>query len=171
MDQKSEVRSEDPATYGADGVDVKIRKSGDAVIQRALEILASRLTLPGLLVESPSVVTDYLKLKLAEEPNEQFCCLWLNNRHRMVGFDMIFQGTIDGASVHPRVVVQSALKHNAAAVILVHNHPSGDPDPSEADMRITARLKDALALIDVRVLDHVIVGGMETVSFAETGKM
>jgi DNA repair protein RadC len=95
--------------------------------------------------------------------------LFLDNRHRVISFDQMFTGTIDGASVHPREVVKRALQHNAAAVILTHNHPSGIAEPSRADISLTRRLTDSLALIDVRVLDHIVVGGVETVSFAERG--
>ena len=98
-----------------------------------------------------------------------FCCLYLDNRHRLIAFDELFRGTIDGASVHPREVVREALAHNAAALILAHNHPSGVAEPSRADELITQRLRDALALVDIRVLDHLIVAGPETLSFAERG--
>ena len=101
--------------------------------------------------------------------NEVFAVLWLNNRHHMLAFDEMFYGTIDGASVHPREVVRRAIEHNAAAVILAHNHPSGVAEPSRADTQLTRRLSDALGLIDVRVIDHIVVGAEETVSFAERG--
>ena len=98
-----------------------------------------------------------------------FCCLYLDNRHRLIAFDELFRGTIDGASVHPREVVKQALARNAAAVILAHNHPSGVAEPSQADELITQRLKEALALVDIRLLDHVIVGDGNCLSFAERG--
>ena len=98
-----------------------------------------------------------------------FCCLHLDNRHRLIAFDELFRGTIDGASVHPREVVKQALARNAAAVILAHNHPSGVAEPSQADELITHRLKEALALVDIRLLDHVIVGDGSCLSFAEKG--
>jgi DNA repair protein RadC len=98
-----------------------------------------------------------------------FCCLYLDNRHRLTGFDELFRGTIDGASVHPREVVREALEHRAAAVILAHNHPSGVAEPSQADELITQRLRDALALVDIRLLDHVIVGDGACISLAEQG--
>ena len=97
-----------------------------------------------------------------------FAILWLDNRHRVIAFEELFRGTIDGASIHSREVVKSALGHNAAACIMAHNHPSGVSDPSRADENITRRLRDALALIEVRVLDHIIVGE-DCVSFAERG--
>ena len=117
-------------------------------------------------------VTDtrrYLIAKLRHYPHEVFACLFLDNRHRMIVFEELFYGTIDGASVHPRQVVKRALHHNAAALILAHNHPSGIAEPSRADEQITVRLKNALDLIDVRVLDHFIIGDGTTVSFAERG--
>ena len=112
----------------------------------------------------------YLATQLRHQSEEVFACLFLDNRHRLISFEKLFYGTIDGASVHPRRVVKRALYHNAAAVILAHNHPSGIAEPSRADEQITLRLREALGLIDVRVLDHVIVGdGEHTVSFAERG--
>lgn len=111
----------------------------------------------------------YLTAKLRHEPHEVFACLFLDNRHHILSFEVLFRGTIDGASVYPRQVVKRALHHNAAAVILAHNHPSGVAEPSQADECITLRLRDALALVDVRVLDHIIVGDGEPVSFAERG--
>ena len=100
---------------------------------------------------------------------EAFGCLFLDNRHRLIAFEILFHGTVDGASVHPREVVKRALEHNSAAVIFAHNHPSGVAEPSQADELITRRLRDALALVDIRVLDHVIVGLERCVSFAERG--
>ncbi len=139
----------------------------DEVIAAAFKILSSRHR-PGSLLTSPASTRDFLRLWLAEKPNEMFGCIFLDNRHRVLAITELFQGTIDGASVHPRVVVQQALTvHNAAAVILFHNHPSGIVDPSQADLRITQRLKDALAMVEVRVLDHVIVGFEGSTSFAE----
>jgi DNA repair protein RadC len=106
---------------------------------------------------------------LRDRAYEVFCCLHLDNRHRLIAFDELFRGTIDGASVHPREVVRQALARNAAAVILAHNHPSGVAEPSQADELITHRLKEALALVDIRLLDHLIVGDGSCVSFAEKG--
>lgn len=122
----------------------------------------------GETLTSPDKAKDCIKLKLAPYEHEVFVCLFLDNQHRVIACDELFRGTIDGASVYPREVVKAALHHNAAALIIAHNHPSGISDPSQADRVITAKLKEALALIDVRVLDHFIVG--ETVfSFAEHG--
>jgi DNA repair protein RadC len=111
----------------------------------------------------------YLTAQLRHEPHEVFACLFLDNRHRVLAFEPLFHGTIDGASVHARQVVRRALHHNAAAVILAHNHPSGIAEPSQADRQITQRLQAALDLIDVRVLDHMIIGDNEVTSFAELG--
>ncbi|HEB93915.1 MAG TPA: JAB domain-containing protein [Gammaproteobacteria bacterium] len=111
----------------------------------------------------------YLSTRLRDYPYEVFACLFLDTRHRVIEFEELFRGTIDGASVHPREVLRRALAHNAAAVILAHNHPSGIAEPSRADRHITERLTDALALVDVRVLDHLVVGDGEAVSFAERG--
>ena len=117
---------------------------------------------------SPEDTRQYLSAELRSCPHEVFACLFLDNRHRVLTFEKLFYGTIDGASVYPREVVRRAIAHNAAAVIFAHNHPSGVAEPSEADKQITQRLKDALALIEVRVLDHMVVGD-EVVSFAESG--
>ena len=117
---------------------------------------------------SPDDTRHYLTVELQACPHEVFACLFLDNRNRVLAFEKMFYGTIDGASVHPREVVRRAIENNAAAVIFAHNHPSGVAEPSSADKQITHRLKDALALIDVRVLDHMIIGD-EVVSFAESG--
>lgn len=111
----------------------------------------------------------YLSLQIGRLEHEIFCCLFLDNRHRVISFDRMFTGTIDGASVYPREVVKAALKHNASAVIFAHNHPSGVSEPSPADHALTRRLQDALNLVDVRVLDHIVVGESEATSFAERG--
>ncbi|OGT78292.1 MAG: hypothetical protein A3J35_00700 [Gammaproteobacteria bacterium RIFCSPLOWO2_02_FULL_52_10] len=118
---------------------------------------------------SPGDTRNYLKARLRAYPHEVFACLFLDNRHRVICFEELFNGTIDGASVHPREVVRRAIYHNAAALIFAHNHPSGVAEPSQSDRLITRRLKDALGLIDVRVLDHIVVGDTEVVSFAERG--
>ena len=118
---------------------------------------------------SPKDTKRYLIAQLAREEREVFAALFLDNRHRPIAFDRLFFGTIDGCSVHPREVAKRALHHNAAAVIFSHNHPSGAPEPSAADQTITNKLKDALAIVDVKVLDHIIVGGAEALSFAERG--
>jgi DNA repair protein RadC len=120
-------------------------------------------------ITSPETTQRWLRDALAGRTYESFSILFLNNRHRVIKFEELFRGTIDGASVFPREVVKAALAHNAAAVILAHNHPSGNPEPSQADELITHRLRDALALLDIRVLDHVVVAGDKCVSFAAKG--
>ena len=120
-------------------------------------------------LENPSTTRRFLASRLRHLPHEVFACLFLDNRHRVIAFEELFHGTIDGASVHPREVLRRVLQHNAAAVILAHNHPSGVTDPSRADIQLTRRLVDALALVDVRVLDHVIIGEDGGASFAELG--
>ncbi len=139
-----------------------------AVLEMGRRHLAEGLRRDSAL-ESPQQVRDYLKARLRHEPHEVFGCLFLDTRHRVLAFEALFHGTIDGASVYPRQVVKRALAHNAAAVILTHNHPSGIAEPSQADRLLTTRLKDALALVDVRVLDHFIVGDGEPLSMAEHG--
>jgi DNA repair protein RadC len=118
---------------------------------------------------SPEATREYLRARLRDCPYEIFAALYLDNRHRVIVFEELFRGTIDGASVHPREVVRAALGHNAAALIFAHNHPSGVAEPSDADRRLTQRLKDALGLVDIRVLDHFVVGDGEVTSFAERG--
>jgi len=117
----------------------------------------------------PAASRDYLVAKLALLPHEVFAAIFLDNRHAVIAFEILFTGTLDGASVHPREVIKRALHHNAAAVIFAHNHPSGVPEPSAADRSITDELKRALNVIGTRTLDHFIVGGNTTVSFAERG--
>ncbi|EAT12936.1 DNA repair protein RadC [Bermanella marisrubri] len=119
---------------------------------------------------SPDSVERYLAHQLKHLPHEVFACLYLDNQHRLIAFEELFRGTIDGASVYPREVVKQVLAHNAAAVIFAHNHPSGIAEPSDSDIRITKRLQDALALVDVRVLDHFVVGD-EVISFAQRGML
>jgi DNA repair protein RadC len=123
----------------------------------------------GDALTSPQHTRDYLSARLRGYCQEVFACLFLDNRHRVLAFEELFYGTVDGASVHPREVVRRCLAHNAAAVILAHNHPSGVAEPSRADEQITQRLKEALGLIDVRVLDHMIIGDGEITSLAERG--
>jgi len=125
----------------------------------------------GAFLESPEAVKSLVALQMRDLEHEVFACLFLDNRHRLITYEPLFRGTIDSASVYPREVVKAALACNAAAVVLAHNHPSGVAEPSRADIDITARLKKALTLIDVRVLDHIIVGDNYQVSLAERGEM
>jgi len=120
-------------------------------------------------LESPDITEQYLKSALRDHPNEVFACLFLDTRHRVIAFEELFHGTIDGATVYPRVVAEKALRHGAAALIVAHNHPSGISEPSLADQAITRRLKDALALLDIRLLDHFVIGDGAPVSMASRG--
>lgn len=118
---------------------------------------------------SPELVKEYLITKLAGFEHEVFAALFLDAKHQLIQYVEMFRGSIDSASVYPREVVKEALHHNAAAVIFAHNHPSGNPEPSQADKTLTQRLKEALMLVEVRSLDHIVVGGRQTMSFAERG--
>ena len=138
-----------------------------AVLEMSRRYLAEKMQRGDALTD-PDAVRFYLVSKLRDYRFEVFACLFLDNRHRVIQFEELFRGTIDSASVHPREVVRRCLFHNAAAVIFAHNHPSGIAEPSQSDERITQKLKDALQLIDVRVLDHFVVGDT-VVSFAERG--
>ncbi|QEY59857.1 JAB domain-containing protein [Pseudomonas sp. C27(2019)] len=141
-----------------------------AVLEMGRRHLAASIQRDSAL-ESPQAVRDFLKAKLRHELHEVFACLFLDTKHRVLAFEVLFYGTIDGASVYPRQVVKRALANNAAALILTHNHPSGVSEPSQADKVLTERLKEALALVDVRVLDHFIVGDGEPLSMVENGWM
>jgi DNA repair protein RadC len=123
----------------------------------------------GETIKSPSDTEAFMQAKMRHLGHELFCCLYLDNRHRVLLFDEMFRGTIDGTSVYPREVVKEALRINAAAVILAHNHPSGVAEPSQADERITKRLKSALELVDIRLLDHLIIGDGKATSLASRG--
>jgi len=120
-------------------------------------------------ITSPDDTRQYLKARLRHKAYEVFAALFLDNRHRVIQYEELFRGTIDGASVYPREVVKKALEYNAAALIIAHNHPSGVAEPSQADEQITQRLNKALALVDIRLLDHLVVGDGEVVSLAERG--
>lgn len=150
-------------------VPIRQRADGeDQIIERALEILARRCA-PGELVTSPGDIKKFLRLRLGGRKNEGFGAVFLTSQHRVLCLEDLFSGTIDAANVHPRVVVQRALEANAAAVILYHNHPSGLSEPSVADLAVTARLRESLALIDVRLLDHFILTADDCYSLAERG--
>jgi DNA repair protein RadC len=144
-------------------------QTDDQIIERALRLLTERIfSREHDALSSPRDSRNYIHLRLAGHPFEMFACLFLDNRHRVIAFEELFRGTIDGSSVYPREVVKRALHHNAAAVIFAHNHPSGVTEPSRADQAVTQRLKDALHLVEIRVLDHLVVGE-EITSFAERG--
>ncbi|WP_444943189.1 DNA repair protein RadC [Microbulbifer sp. ZKSA006] len=155
----------------------RARGLGDAKfaqLQAALEMAKRHLeeTLEhGSALCSPAAVRDYLAIQLRHRRREVFCCLYLDSQHRVIAFEELFEGTLNAANVYPREVVQQALLKGAAAVILAHNHPSGVSEPSQADIWITERLTQALELVDIKVLDHLIVGEGKALSFAERGLM
>ncbi|MEM6161941.1 DNA repair protein RadC [Erwinia sp. P6884] len=136
-------------------------------IKRALTLLENHLREPGVAFTSTPFSRDWLRLQLASQERELFMVLMLDNQNRLLAHETLFQGTINSTVVYPREVIKAALRHNAAAVILAHNHPSGFAEPSDADRNITERLKKALTLVEVRLLDHLVVGSKEIVSFAE----
>lgn len=145
-------------------------KTGHDIIQQALELLACEVKANDTMAD-PDAVKDYLRLKLAPKDHEVFAVMFLDAQNRVIECEEMFRGTLTQTSVYPREVVRAALMHNAAAVILSHNHPSGSATPSRADELLTQTMKQALALVDVRVLDHIIVAVGETLSLAETGLM
>jgi len=141
-------------------------------LQAAVEIARRQLaeTLrTGPSLASPRATRDFLSSQLRDLEHEVFCCLYLDKRHRLIQYQELFRGTIDGASVHPREIVKLALQRNAAAVIIAHNPPSGVAEPSQAEELITQRVKEALGLVDIRLLDHIIIGDGASVSLAERG--
>lgn len=143
--------------------------SAQHTIRQALTLLEQQLREPGAAFTSTTAVRDWLRLHLAPLEREALSVLWLDNQHRLIDHDTLFLGTINKITVHPREVVKAGLRHNAAAAVLAHNHPSGLAEPSQADRQITERLKQALDLVGIRLLDHLVVGGMDIVSFAERG--
>lgn len=165
----STVKSEDSPLYVVTAPD---QSNDDAKIAAALTVLRGRLREPGRALRNSQDTADYARLRFAALGSEVFACLFLDTRHQVIEDRVMFHGTIDGASVYPREVVKAALQLNAAALIFIHNHPSGNPEPSQDDLRLTRRLREALQLVDIRVLDHLIVGGdknMSVTSFAGLG--
>jgi len=160
------MKSEDVPTYGTNST-----ASDDEVIAKALSIIKRRLTKPGEVMSSPLLIKNYLIIELAELEHEVFVAIFLDAQHRVLEYREMFRGTLTQTSVYPREVVKEALRLNAGAVVFAHNHPSGMPEPSRADEMRTHTLKNALTLVDVKVLDHIIIGGTTTVSFAERGLM
>jgi len=142
--------------------------TADEILSGARQVLANRVR-KGAVLTSPQMTRDYLSVRMGCREHEVFAVLFLDNRHRLIECVELFRGTIDGANVHPREVVKEALARNAAAVILAHNHPSGVAEPSHADELITRRLREALSLVEIRVLDHLIVAADLVTSFAERG--
>jgi DNA repair protein RadC len=142
--------------------------TADEILSGARQVLASRVR-KGSSLTSPQMTRDYLSVRFGSREHEVFAVLFLDNRHKLIECVELFRGTIDGANVHPREVVKEALVRNAAAVIFAHNHPSGVAEPSQADELITRRLREALSLVEIRVLDHLIVAADLVISFAERG--
>ncbi|WP_197339775.1 JAB domain-containing protein [Ralstonia solanacearum] len=140
----------------------------DQILEAARLVVDQKMPC-GVEFSSPAAVKEYLRAKLAGFEHEVFAVLLLDAQHRLIAYVEMFRGTIDCAAVYPREMVKEVLRHNAAAVLLAHNHPSGSPEPSVCDKALTQRLKDALALVGVRVLDHIIVAGTRTMSFVELG--
>jgi DNA repair protein RadC len=150
---------------------MKLTKREQNTVDRAKSILGEKLAAyGGVAYTAPGIVKDYFVTRLAANESEVFSAMYLTSQHTMIACDDLFRGTIDGAAVYPRDVAKAALKHNAAAIIFAHNHPSGFAEASRADVRITKKLVDAMGLLDIRVLDHIIVArGGDTLSFAEEG--
>ena len=146
----------------------RYRRAGETeVLSSASDILGQRVI--GQPLTDPASARDFLRARLAGREHEIFGVLFLDQRHRVLAFEELFRGTLNGTAVYPREVVKRSLTHNAAAVIFTHNHPSGNPEPSRADEVLTQRLKDALSLVDIRVLDHLVVGREGVISFSERG--
>ncbi|EEP9145588.1 DNA repair protein RadC [Salmonella enterica] len=143
--------------------------SAQQTIREALTLPEHQLREPGAAFISTQAARDWLRLQLSTLEREEFIVLWLDNQHRLIAHETLFRGTISHTEVHPREVVKSGLKHNAAAALVAHCHPSGLAEPSNADRQVTTRIQQALGLVDIRLLDHLVVGGMDIVSFAEKG--
>ncbi|RMX06776.1 DNA repair protein RadC [Corticibacter populi] len=144
-------------------------RSDDRIIAKAIALLEQRLYATGPIVTTPQAARDYLRLQLMQEPSEVFAVVFLTTQHQVIACETLFRGSVDTTEIHPRVIVQRALLHNAAALIVSHQHPSGNTTPSAADRALTSRLRMALDLIDVRLLDHLVIGKGEPYSFAYHG--
>ncbi|MES1953516.1 JAB domain-containing protein [Salinisphaera hydrothermalis] len=168
MTRTREIRSEERPHYGASArAPASSRESDDQIIAQALEILERRLRQPGPALSDPNAVRHFLRLHLSESEHEVFWVLFLDNQNQLLHSEPMFRGTIDGARVYPREILKTALKHNAAAIICAHNHPSGSTRPSAADRDITTQIRSALEYVDIRLLDHLIIARDQIVSFAE----
>lgn len=148
-----------------------LNERDNSVLSQALEILESRAMVGGLLLGDPDVAGRFFRLRLGHEIREHFEVAFLDARNRLIAVERLFSGSIDGAEIHPRIVVQRALALNAAAVLLAHNHPSGHCEPSAADRAITKRLKEVLAMVGVRVVDHLVVSASQGTSMAQLGQI
>ena len=162
--QTAYVKNEEPPAYA-----VQNQNDEENIIAKALEVLSARMRKAGDCFNSPATVKKYLTLKMAEYEHEVFTAIFLDAQHRVIRTEEMFRGTLTQTSVYPREVVKAALSHNACAVMFAHNHPSGMAEPSRSDELLTSALKQALALVDVRTLDHFIVAGDSCLSFAERG--
>ena len=160
------VKSENAAVYTVKSDE---RKEEDKIIKTAMKILEGRMQKKGEYINSPDSVKNFMVLKMSELEHEVFSCLWLDIQNRVIEYQEMFTGTINTTSVYPREVIKAALKLNASAVVFCHNHPSGACVDSGADLSLTRELNAALEMVDVRLLDHIIVGGTDTMSFAERG--
>jgi DNA repair protein RadC len=167
-DLRAALDAEPAALRGVPGLGEARLAALRAALELACRYLESRLR-RGAPLGSPADTRRFLIARLRRHQQEVFACLFLDNRHRLIRFEELFRGTVNGASVHPREIAKRALHHNAAAIIIAHNHPSGVAEPSLADRAITGRIRDAMSLIDVRLMDHLVVGDGEIVSFAERG--
>lgn len=156
----NKLKSEDRLVYG---------DQDDAIVAKALRILERRLKKPWLSVDSPKTIKEFASLKLAELEREVFAVFWLNAQNQLMEYQELFVGSLTQAIVYPREVVKAGLKVNAAAAIFAHNHPSGTCEPSRADELLTTDLKRALEIVEIKVLDHIVVGHINTTSFAEKG--
>ena len=143
--------------------------SDEDIIRMALAVIEHRFSLKRASLNSPQAVRDWLRLSLPAQEREVFCCAFLDAQNRVIALEQLFEGTLTQTSVYPREVVKAALHHNCAAIIFAHNHPSGIAEPSHADQILTQSLKQALSMVDVKVLDHFIVAGSSFLSFAERG--
>ncbi len=153
---RAAVRDESPATYEIAG---DLPDAARDVLEQAEAILQARMMRLSDALLNPVSVIEFLKVRLGALVREEFHAIWLDTQHRVLAVDRLFLGSIDSSTIHPREVVRAAIKHNAAAVIFAHNHPSGVTEPSDADRLITHRLSASLGMIDVRVLDHFVIGG------------
>lgn len=153
------------ATLSEDGLSY----DDQVIVEKAKSILARHMTIASINLSSPIHVKNYLTLLLSASGREEFVALWLNTKNQLIKSETLFVGTINTASIYPREIIKSALACNASAVIIAHNHPSGDVEPSSADKLLTQQIKTSLSNLDVRLLDHIIVSGMKTMSFAEEG--
>jgi DNA repair protein RadC len=156
--------------YVRDGEEYREATAQD-IFERAQALMAQRVRAGAPVFDSPSKTREFLRLRLGSLEHEVFSALFLTTRHRLIEYVELFRGTIDGASVYPREVVKEALARNAAAVVVAHGHPSTDPTPSRADEIVTQKLRDALALVEIRLLDHIVASASGCVSMAELGLM